>query len=138
MKLNTTLKLAGIGALLCMPAAFAQAHTNMKVNVPFTFSVGNQKLPAGEYRVTSSFGSQTMTIQSEDCRKTAISVVYPSATPSAPGEARVTFHVYGEAHYLAGVWSPSTGGRSVRKSAAEREAERGQKSVEMAILAEPR
>ncbi len=134
MKLNTMSKLAGVAALLCMPAAFAQTHTDLKVNVPFAFSVGNHKLPAGEYRVTSEIGSQAITIQSEDNSDSVASIAFTSGKPGATGDARVTFHVYGEQHYLAGVWSPSTGGRTLPESAGEREASRGQKPVEMAIL----
>ncbi len=138
MKFNTISKLAGIAALLCTPAAFAQADNSLKVNVPFAFSVGARKLPAGEYRITSTFGSQAMTIQSEDCRNTVDTLVYSGGKPNRKGEASVTFHVYGDQHYLASVWSPLKGGRTVPKSAAEREASRGQKPVEMAILVEPR
>ncbi len=134
MKLNTITQLAGVAALLCMPAAFAQSHTNLKVNVPFSFSVGNQKLPAGEYNITSATGSQIMSITSEESRRTVMSLAGTGGKPSGDGKARVIFHVYGETSYLAGVWSPDTGGRTVPKCAAEREAERGQKPVEMAIL----
>ena len=137
MKLDTISKLAGVAALLCM-GAFAQTHTDLKVNVPFAFSVGNQKLPAGEYRVTSEIGSQAITIQSADNANSVASIAFTSGKRGAIGEARVTFHVYGDQHYLAGVWSPLTGGRTLPKSAGEREAARGQKPIEMAILVDPR
>jgi hypothetical protein len=47
----------------------ASAQTNLDVNVPFAFSVGNQHLPAGHYRVSIAIGLFLVDSQRQDGRR---------------------------------------------------------------------
>ena len=135
MKLvKALLQVTAIGALLCMAPIFAQTSTNVRADIPFAFQVGDQKLPAGEYTLKAAGGSQIMLIQNTDGKSVAMTVTMPNAAITGPEVSQVRFRVYGEAHYLAGVWIPGSEGRFLQKSRAEGKSAETKSPLEVAVL----
>jgi hypothetical protein len=64
MKMFKTMLMTGALAVTSMVPAFAQSDS-MRVNVPFAFLVGTQKMPAGEYAVQSQTPNGLVILQGE-------------------------------------------------------------------------
>jgi hypothetical protein len=140
-KLRTYLLACTLGAVAVASASqgFAQG-TEMKVNVPFAFHNGSQRLPAGMYRVK---------IQSEHVillrgySKSGFVMTNPeTGKPSDKG--KLVFQRYGDQYFLREVWAAnSETGQKCPKSKLEREVEIGQSKAtqpgaELAINQQPR
>lgn len=93
--------------------AQSRSHQQLRVNVPFTFSVGNTSLPAGEYTVSvvnpTSDHSVLQFANGEGNAITMISTIDIEGWASS--QAKLTFRHYGNQYFLAQVWmaSESTG-----------------------------
>ena len=116
----TLLKVAVAGALLT--PTFAQSGVNVSVDVPFTFRVGAENLPAGHYTFKANGGSALMMVQDAAGKHSAMTVTSRNAEETGPAEAQLVFRVYGTVRYLASVWGPNSIGRALTVSLAEREA----------------
>jgi hypothetical protein len=140
-KLRTYLLACTLGAVAVASASqgFAQG-TEMRVNVPFAFHNGSQRLPAGMYSVK---------IQSEHVillrgySKSGIVMTNPEmGKPSEKG--KLVFQRYGDQYFLREVWAAnSETGQKCPKSKLEREVEIGQSNAtqpgaELAINQQPR
>ena len=130
-----TKQLARIGLLVLMTLMAAGTSGNaqtleqtLTANIPFDFSVANEKLPAGEYsfrRSQQSDGDQVIEINSRDGKTVVTRITIPVLTIAPKKSARVTFHRYGEQYFLSEIWpAGATTGRSLPKSRGEREIER--------------
>ena len=102
--------------LLTAAAMFAQTTPSqrlMKVNIPFAFSAGAVKLPAGQYllyTISPDWGIRFATI---DGKHNAFVNTLPNY-PSRPSEnSRLVFHRYGNEYFLAEVW---TAGQDVARN----------------------
>jgi hypothetical protein len=95
----------------------------MKANVPFDFSVGEKKLPAGTYSVSRmSSGDTVIAITGDDGRAKAIRLSNSAQRLHARGKATLVFRHYGDQYFLYQVWpAGATIGRQFSRSQAERE-----------------
>ena len=93
---NLLLGMTLLAAVAVVPA-FAQT-ANVRVNVPTEFVVNGQAMPAGEYTVAQTFGSQAAIIQSIDHKASAIFVTW--GAKSTDGDASLTFRVVEGKYYL--------------------------------------
>jgi len=135
MKLSTAMKLAVIGGIFLTAPAFAQTSFYLKVDVPFAFHVGAQSLPAGEYTMKANLGSELLLISNTSSTASAFVLASQNGgTFSGPGEAQLTFRVYGTTRYLDGVRVPGMNTRNILVSPAEREFAAGQKPETMALV----
>src|SRR3954453_1731428 len=100
---------ATLFSLLLLPLAHAQVTTRLQGNIPFHFQVGETALPAGEYVVSRSPGSQaTLRLRGSD-RKTGAILIAASATLAnnankSAQNAKIVFHRYGDTYFLRQVW----------------------------------
>ena len=104
MKRMITLALvvAGLGY-----TSYASAqNAAVKVNVPFDFAVGNQILPAGEYRITAA-ESDDLVFESRDHRAHLYTVAEPGET-ATDGKAKLTFDVVQGKYYLRTIAATSS------------------------------
>lgn len=123
-KYSKTLLHVAAFAALSLGCGTAQTDEQLKATIPFDFTVGKTKLPAGEYTVTSTFGSHVLQIRDAEQRLQATVITMPSNRRANPSESHLTFRVHGTRHYLAATWDGASGvGRELMKTAAEREAE---------------
>ena len=93
--------------LFATAALFAQTGNQrlMKVNIPFAFSAGDAKLPAGQYllyTISPDWGIRFATI---DGKHNAFVNTLPNY-PSKPSEnSRLVFRRYGSEYFLEQVWT---------------------------------
>jgi len=129
-----TLWIALCTALLAVASAsMSTAQTSpgdMTVDVPFSFVVSRQTMPAGHY-IVQTFDDAHVRIFSPGT--TGLYVGTHAAVRSASDGSKLVFHRYGDTYFLAAVWvAGNTTGRELSLSRAERELARNQTEVELA------
>jgi hypothetical protein len=102
-----------VGAV-CLAAAggTASAGTNvLEVKVPFPFIVGDQTLPAGEYRIQrDDYSTSALMIRSEHGAASAILNTRPASGASPSSDQPSLEFKRGENGYrLSNVWMPGLG-----------------------------
>jgi hypothetical protein len=103
--------------------AQSRSRQQLRVNVPFAFSVGNTSMPAGDYRVSiinPSSDRSVLQFASLDGKSTVMTrTIDISGWPNS--KAKLTFRHYGNQYFLAQVWmvGDSTG-LATPSSTAER------------------
>ena len=123
--MKTVRTLITICLLFTAVALFAQTenHRLMTVKVPFSFSVQDHSLPAGEYNIFTVLPERAIRITSTDGRHSAIVNTLPNYASSVSENSRLIFHRYGDDYFLAQVWTlGQTVGRNpmLSKQAMER------------------
>lgn len=100
----------------------------IRVNIPFDFSVGEKKLPAGTYsisRVSQNSGDIVIAITGDDGRSKAIRLSNSTQRLHARNRATLVFHHYGDQYFLFQVWpAGATTGRQFPRSRSELEIRR--------------
>jgi hypothetical protein len=103
MKRISAIALVTSATLAASTGLFAQQAT-VKANIPFNFTVGEQSMPAGEYKITSP-SRHIIQIQSADYQYAGMVVGSDSSHEPAARPALV-FDKYGEYHFLHRILSP--------------------------------
>ena len=121
---------------IAVPVVQAQ-QTIMTANVPFAFSVGDKRLPAGAYAVREM--DRATLIQSADSANSVLGIYY-YAGPSKTDETKLVFNKVGNHYFLAQIWTSARDqGLSVPQSKLEKELRtsnsRPQGGVETVIVA---
>jgi len=122
--------------LATLAPAYAQKNS-ATVNIPFSFAVDDVRMPAGEY-VISSPSERVVTIQHLGGPEARTSITNNGSSANSDGVAKLIFHRYGRAYFLAAAWMPNSDhGREFFASANEIQVARngGQDVVELALLA---
>jgi hypothetical protein len=96
-----------ISLLFAAATLFAQTenHRLMTAKVPFSFSVQNRSLPAGEYTIFTVLPERAIRIISTDGRYSAIVFTLPNYANSPSENSRLIFHRYGDDYFLTQVWT---------------------------------
>ncbi|HUI55057.1 MAG TPA: hypothetical protein VLY04_08805 [Bryobacteraceae bacterium] len=128
------LKVAVACAALFVTPMFAQNGSDIKVNVPFAFRIGQQSLPAGQYTLHTSAGSALLLIQ-ERAGNSSMAMVLHDAPAAANTQAQVVFRVYGATRYLGAIRIPGACGVSVPQSSLERELASVETPTELTLVA---
>jgi hypothetical protein len=123
--------------LLLSAAAHAQT-TQLKVNVPFDFIVGETVLPAGDYDVQSTgpWGGKAISIH--NVNSNAGTLVLSNSCQSAKtfDSSRLIFHRYGQKYFLAEVWTVNAHiGRQMPIDQRQTELARNQPKSEVVLMA---
>ena len=114
----TVLRLTALVAMVMMFSVASTYGQDVKKYqtfvVPFEFNVGNQVLPAGEYKVTGE--TQIVRIQSKDGKQNA-TVLTARTVGSARivRDAKLTFERNNDQYYLSQVWLADGIGREFKK-----------------------
>ncbi|HYO89983.1 MAG TPA: hypothetical protein VEQ40_00015 [Pyrinomonadaceae bacterium] len=127
--------------------AQAQSADQLKANIPFSFTIGNQTLPAGEYTVryvNQNSGKNALLFKSLDGRTSRIVNMNTAQSSRAEVKASLVFNQYGDSYFLSEVWTGGDQyGLSLPKSRAERQMKNGElsgveaKRVTVALNARP-
>jgi hypothetical protein len=119
---------------------FAQTenHRLMTVKVPFSFSVQDHSLPAGEYNIFTVLPERAIRITSTDGRYSAIVNTLPNYASSPSENSRLIFHRYGDEYFLAEVWTagPDVGRNPMLSKRAMDLANNGSSRQTWTVLAE--
>jgi hypothetical protein len=122
--------------LLALAPAYAQKNS-ATVNVPFSFTVDEVRMPAGEYAVSSP-SERVVTLQHVGGPEAKTTMTNNGSSTNSDGRAKLVFHKYGNAYFLAAAWMPNSDhAREFFASANEIQVARngGQDVVELALLA---
>jgi hypothetical protein len=125
IKRLTMLSLVSIFTLCAAVAsANAQLVTPMRAKIPFDFSVGDKKLPAGEYtfrRLSGFSDSKTMLVDSQDASAHVFQSTFAARVPTPKNASTLVFHRYGDQYFLEQIWSGGEQeGAQVPESRSER------------------
>ena len=107
------------------------------VNIPFSFTVDDVRMPAGEY-VISSPTQHVVIIRHVGGPETKATITNYGSSTNSDGRAKLVFHRYGNAYFLAAAWLPNSAhAREFYASANEIQVARngGQDVVELPLLA---
>lgn len=120
---------------LTAAAAYAQGDKGMRIDIPFAFQVGEERLPAGNYSVGER--SLLIVIRSRGGQQ---GVTVPPHSRLGAGrdrvEAKMVFHRYGAQYFLSEVWPADGQGYQLRRTRSERAlAQRSQDRETIAVLA---
>jgi len=108
--------------LALVASAMAQGRPgDVRVQVPFSFHVGNRQLPAGSYVVAPAAEGLLHIFNTKDSRSqtfTPANRVQSTATQTP----KLVFHRYGASYFLTEVWNANgTIGKELPRSKAEQE-----------------
>ena len=116
--------------ILCAAVASANAQLSnpIRAKIPFDFSVGNKKLPAGEYTFSrlSGFSDNTVvSVSSSDASAHVFQSTFAAHVLTPKNESTLVFHKYGDQYFLEQIWSGGEQtGSQVPESRSERTIER--------------
>jgi|SRR5215216_6469600 len=128
-----TLTMVGLVNVLAMVVMVGAAHgqslgNRIRINIPFDFSVGENKFPAGEYsigRAQPASGDTVLLISNVNHPDTVLPLTNATQSRDPKNVDTLVFHQYGEQYFLFQVWpAGSTVGRVIPKSRSEREVAR--------------
>ena len=120
----------GLLAVMMIIAASVSANAQslnyrLTANIPFDFSAGGEKLPAGKYwisRAQQSNGDTVVQIRSTDLHSNLVRFTIPVLASAPAKNSSLVFRRYGEEYFLAEIWPMgSETGRELPKTRAERE-----------------
>ena len=113
-----TLAVGLFGVLAC---SALRAQTRLEANIPFEFRMGKTTLPAGDYLF--DYTSRILIVYQQYGQKTAVmAMTLPVSRQKAPETGIVEFNRYGDAYFLAKLWTPSSSeGAALPKTAREKE-----------------
>jgi hypothetical protein len=117
-------RMTGLLVLAIMAAAqVTKAQQAVIVDVPFDFTAGDTRLPAGQYIVgKASSNSPALRITRADGPEGIFVPSNPAESRAPQAESKLVFHKYGDHYFLAQVWNAgSANGRELMKSNAEKE-----------------
>jgi len=126
-----------IVASLCLVAGLAisaNAQTEVKAKVPFSFVVSGKILPAGDYTMVAN----PHQVKIEDADGNILAMVLANEVSGHLGQkGRIIFHCYRDRCFLAEVWPASReNGRELLTSRAEAELAKEVNGKYFAVLAE--
>jgi len=86
---------------------FAQTEnrTLMRVNIPFTFSVEDHSLPAGQYYIRSISPDHSMALVNAEGGQSLVITYMPESAGNASQNSHLVFSKYGNEYFLTQVWT---------------------------------
>ena len=137
MKNSIRMTLVALGLVtLALAPAYAQ-KTSATVNIPFSFTVDDVRMPAGEY-VISAPSERAIILQHVGGAEAKTAMTNNGSPTASDGHSKLVFHKYGNAYFLAAAWLPNSDhAREFFASSSEIQVARnsGQDVVELALLA---
>ena len=107
MKKNALIALMTVAvASLLVASAYAYSEGPIRANIPFSFTVLDKTLPAGEYILTNADDSnpRTMELRSADGRSHVVFETNTAIAKSRPTKAELVFDEVGGRNFLAEVY----------------------------------
>lgn len=112
-KIYTAIAIFGMFLGLAVANAHGQAASKVKVEIPFEFSAGKTRVPAGVYSIRP-ISANVLTFRSDDGKSAVILNAPVTHTSSNPNVVeRLVFSKRGERYYLSQIWLTADSGRQV-------------------------
>ncbi len=129
---NALTRITLLGAILSVPAVVSVHAQSLQyritANIPFEFSIGEKKLPAGKYSIGRVRQSSDDTVLSVDDSGGHWKAIRASSSVQIVGMTKrpqLVFKRYGNEYFLSQVWAAGAStGRQFPKTQHERELER--------------
>jgi hypothetical protein len=129
---NLLAKLSLLSAMLFVPAVLSVHAQSLQyritANIPFEFSVGDKKLPAGKYsfgRARQNSDDTVLSVNDSGGHWKAVRASSSVQTLHTTKRPQLVFHRYGYEYFLSQVWAAGAStGRQFPKTQHERELER--------------
>jgi hypothetical protein len=124
--------------MLAVGAGSARAQQSsgwLEFKAPFAFTVEQQKLPAGEYRILVQDGWVQIQSRKGETNTHILTMPIRRKNASQTEAAQVVFHNYGTRYFLAEVWVP--GSEAGRQTLESKEEQALAKEVKMAAVVAP-
>ena len=112
-----------LGLLLVAGSAIGQT-IRVRADVPFDFSVGNKKLPAGMYNVKTINDRDTaqLLLQAQDGRSSVIMNSDSAENLKPVDKTTLVFNKYRDQYFLSEIWTAgATHGHRLSKTSREKE-----------------
>ena len=136
--MNTNFLKLSVIALAAAAGLSAQSAEEMRLRVPFEFSVRGKVLPAGDYSVSRTIDSTRLVISSASQKNDSFTLFGTYLARISPiGASKLVFLHQGDAYILTEVWT-GDGGRAVAPTKEERDFARQSPSGNVVIAATPR
>ncbi|MGH9833165.1 MAG: hypothetical protein ACRD9Y_09115 [Blastocatellia bacterium] len=103
---NLAVALSFAAALVATTAAYPFAF-RIRAEIPFDFTVGNKRLPKGEYTIESLNEAGTVIIRSDKKGKALTFNIIRGKMTDKP-KSKLVFHRYGDQYFLARIWDGSS------------------------------
>lgn len=124
-------------SLLLMLTAVSVSAQSMRsrVSIPFSFNVGGETLPAGDYTVEPHWSaSNVWALRSSEANKTTLFLTIAVWTADPQEETQFVFNKYGDRYFLARIWTAGRNtGRELSMPRVEREL--GKNTIERETVA---
>ena len=126
MKMQALKNLTMLSLLLMLTAVSvcAQSERGNVTNIPFSFVVGEKRLPAGEYTFVPNRkdSHDVWLVQRRDGRTKALFITMSVRSSETQEKAKLIFHKYGDQYFLSQIWTPGAdSGRQLLMPRLERE-----------------
>ena len=121
-QIQRAIALFGVSLLLMASFALAQSGPQTRVNIPFSFVVGEKTLPAGEYLIRRNKRDSDTTWVIEPKGKGASVVLLTTTAHSTdtPEKSTLVFDRYDDVYFLSAFWTAGANtGREVQMSDRE-------------------
>lgn len=107
----------------------------IRTKVPFDFTVGDRRVPAGDYRFERIWSPHVILISSFDT-ETALIVPHDEAGPAAGRPNTLVFHKYGDRYFLREIrLGNGQSGVQLQRSRSEKEAMSAQRPARTTLTA---
>ena len=124
MKKQTLTLIVVMSVLLAAGSAWAQATGQIvRANIPFSFVVNRQTLPAGQYDITRySSGANLLIIHGDENGENALVTANSAQSLNPADQTKLVFKRHGDRYLLSEVWvEGSRAGRQLPQSAPKSE-----------------
>jgi hypothetical protein len=140
MKRNFVVFATALVLLVTTAASAETLRLKVDVNVPFSFIVNRDTLPAGEYRVESmGDGGRILSVRGLNSKTINLVSPIPCASLEKASQTKLIFHRYGDQYFLTRIWvSGNTDGDEIPASPREKELAKGSSMRQVAVLASKR
>lgn len=110
LMLNLLLALAAV-------SVSAQSYRTKVTNIPFSFNVGENTLPAGEYTFERFQRNSDFVwlVRSRDGQRSALVGTNPLRTNNTDSEGKLVFRKYDGRYFLSQIWTGDNLGRQLRR-----------------------
>jgi hypothetical protein len=107
--MKTTRTLLTITLLLGAVSVYAEAESRplMKASIPFSFIVGNQNVPAGDYTISTVQvqARDIILLQSSDAQHVSFAPTHSSYSLDPSAQTKLVFQHCGSEHFLSQIWT---------------------------------
>ena len=136
MKKQQLLSLLAAVVLMTAGSLSAQTSKPVKANIPFDFSAGNKRYPAGAYRVSAVNQMGALSIIGPGSTS-GLAISQPVQSNNLSGSTKLVFHRYDDRYFLYQIWvAGEDRGRELPTTRVEKELASNANASPVVIMAQ--